>query len=270
MTWTKLGEEFGDEARDLTDAEYRTHVEALCWSNRRLLDLYVPKRDLRRFAETADPEGAAAGLVAKGWWQDATASWYIGLRFPEWQLESVVIDHRRSAAALRQRRHRMHEAGDHSICLRANCAVTRDVTRDPDRNGSVRSPKTEGQGQDRTSSGYSRRAGAGGGAGAGGLGGRATPPEDASHGQPEAPSPKTGDGSNTVVHDDQQIPVNGSAGASHQTVTRARGGRPPLPEPTKQMILSLSAQGVLNQAQIARQAGVARSTVHKVLHQVAS
>jgi hypothetical protein len=190
--------------------------------------------------------------------------------------ESLLPRKRANQAAYRRRR---CESGRHDKnCPPSSCPVklARAQERDQRVTGNAGtgrvgsgSTKTEGLVEDRTSSGYSRRAGAGGD-GAGGFGGMAKPPEDASHGQPEAPSPKTGDGSNTVVHDDQQIPDEVLAGASHQTVTRARGGRPPLPEPTKQMILSLSAQGVLNQAQIARQAGVARSTVHKVLHQVAS
>jgi hypothetical protein len=149
MSWTKLGDEFSDEARDLTDAEFRTHVEALNWSNRRLLDLMIPKRDLRRFAESRDAEAAAAGLVAKGWWSSLKAHWDIGLRFPEWQLERTVIEHRREGAALRKRRQRLHESGDHSTCI--SCShVTRDGTRDPGRVGTGRdgSPRTVGSGLD--------------------------------------------------------------------------------------------------------------------------
>ena len=132
MTWTKLGDEFSDEARDLTDAEHRTHVDALGWSNRRGLDLPIPKRDLRKFAESPDVEAAVVGLVVKGWWADRGDSWYAGLRFPEWQLERAVVEQRKQANALRVRRSRMHKAGDHSICVAGHCpdAVTGDVTRD--------------------------------------------------------------------------------------------------------------------------------------------
>lgn len=130
MTWTKLGDEFGDEARDLTDAEYRTHVDALGWSNRRGLDLLIPKRDLRKFAESPDVETAVIGLVVKGWWADRGDSWYAGLRFPEWQLERAVVNQRKEANALRVRRSRMHKAGDHSICIAGNCpAVAHDQIR---------------------------------------------------------------------------------------------------------------------------------------------
>ncbi len=145
MTWTKLGDEFADAARDLSSDAFRTHVEALLWSNRRLLDLVVPKRDLSRFAEASDARAAAEELVAIGWWQDAVDSWYIGVHFAEWQQESAVISHRRKLSAERQQRHRLHKAGDHSMCANT-CSVTRDVTpastrespRDPGRDGTGR------------------------------------------------------------------------------------------------------------------------------------
>ncbi len=142
MTWTKLGDEFSDETRDLTDAEVRTHVDALNWSNRRGLDLHIPKRDLQRFAESQAAAEAVTGLAVKGWWEDRGDSWYVGLRFPEWQLERAVIDKRRDAAALRKRRQRLHEAADHSLCIPGGPCPhvtrdeTRDETRDPVRFGS--------------------------------------------------------------------------------------------------------------------------------------
>lgn len=145
MTWTKLGEEFGDAARKLSDAAFRTHVEALMWSNRRLLDLLIDPDDIRRFAETKHPEEAVAELVDAEWWRDEGEGWFIGCKFDDWQLEKAVIDVRREQSALRQRRHRMHAAGDHSLCT-DRCSVTRDtsrdemsdVARDPVRNGPVR------------------------------------------------------------------------------------------------------------------------------------
>jgi hypothetical protein len=114
VTWTKLGSEFAYQARDLTDAEHRTHVDALGWSNERGLDLVIPKRDLRRFGDSPDAAAAPDGLISKGWWEDRGDCWYIGLRFPEWQLERAVIRQRREATALRGRRARMHKAGDYS------------------------------------------------------------------------------------------------------------------------------------------------------------
>lgn len=129
--WTKLGDEFPDAARDLADAAFRTHVEALCWSNRRGLDLHIPKRDLKRFAETDDPDTAAKHLVATGWWDDHGDTWSIGNRFADWQIESAVVTHRREASARTSRRHRMHKAGDHTLCLPDRCPeAPRDESRD--------------------------------------------------------------------------------------------------------------------------------------------
>lgn len=152
MTWTKLGDEFSDEARDLTDAEYRTHSDALIWSNRRGLDLLVPKRDLRKFGESPLADDAPEGLIAKGWWADEGECWNIGLRFPEWQIERAVIKQRQEANALRVRRSRMHKAGDHSICVVGNCPAARpdvmhydmrDDMRDPGRVGTGLSAPTD-------------------------------------------------------------------------------------------------------------------------------
>jgi Recombination endonuclease VII len=114
VTQTRLGENFPYEARGLTDAEFRTHVEALVWSNWRGLDLLIPKCDLRRLAYSPDAETAVAGLIAKGWWADRGDCWYVGLRFPEWQIERAAVEQRREAGALYSRRHRMHKAGDYS------------------------------------------------------------------------------------------------------------------------------------------------------------
>lgn len=218
MTWTKLGQEFPDEARGLTDGELRTHVEALCWSNRRGLDLQVPKRDLTRFAETDERQAAADGLVAKGWWADRGAGWYVGLRFPEWQLEKSVVDHRRDGNALRVRRHRMHMAGDHSICLPKNCEaarvmrddiryVTRYVTDDPVRNGTERSTRAEGPVQAPAD---------------------ANPGRDADRLAPSRPAnPAGSDGSNGEAGQAQQFRDRGTA--SQQGTdrnARAHAGRP--------------------------------------------
>lgn len=121
MTWTKLGDEFSDAAAGLSDAAFRLHVEALGWSNRRLLDLVVPKRDVRRFAETPDPAAAAAELVAASWWVDRGDAWHIGLRFPEWQRDRVQVEHQRERKARDQRRKRLHDVGDHSVCIVGRC-----------------------------------------------------------------------------------------------------------------------------------------------------
>jgi len=124
LNWTKFGDEYPVEARELTDPEWRTHGEALMWSNGRKLDLHVPKRDVRRFAEYDSPVGidvVIKGLLDKGWWRDDGDTWFVGLRHPEWQRTSEEIRIDRDKAAARMRRVRRHSKGDHSLCLAADC-----------------------------------------------------------------------------------------------------------------------------------------------------
>ncbi|WP_286344440.1 hypothetical protein [Frondihabitans sucicola] len=67
VTWTKLSDDFGDDNWSLSDAAFRLHTEALIWSNRKLLDMVIPKEDVARFAKR--PE-AVEELLEAGWWED--------------------------------------------------------------------------------------------------------------------------------------------------------------------------------------------------------
>src|SRR4051794_23470403 len=124
-----LGDEFSREAWPLSDAAWRLHVEALIYSNGFLLDLMIPKVDVRRFGKN-DDAATIEELVAAGWWQDVGDAWWIGCRHSEWQLERAVIEKRRAEATKRKRRSRLHQAGDHSLCTNNCSSVTRDETRD--------------------------------------------------------------------------------------------------------------------------------------------
>jgi hypothetical protein len=64
MTWTKLSDDFADDCWTLSDAAHRLHIEGLTWSNRKLLDLRIPKEDVRRFKR---PE-ALPELLDIGYW----------------------------------------------------------------------------------------------------------------------------------------------------------------------------------------------------------
>lgn len=66
MTWTKLSDDFADDCWTLSDAGHRLHVEGLTWSNRKLLDLQIPKEDVHRFKR---PE-AVSELLSIGWWTE--------------------------------------------------------------------------------------------------------------------------------------------------------------------------------------------------------
>lgn len=74
MTWTKLSDDFSDDAWRLSDKAFRLHVEGLVWSNRKLLDLVLLKDEVQRWAKR--PE-AADELVERGWWEDWGDRYYI-------------------------------------------------------------------------------------------------------------------------------------------------------------------------------------------------
>jgi hypothetical protein len=69
MVWAKLDDTYGDDCAPLSDAAFRTHTEGLGWTMRRVTEGRITQRDLRRFAETKDPDTAVAELVETGWWE---------------------------------------------------------------------------------------------------------------------------------------------------------------------------------------------------------
>jgi hypothetical protein len=96
MSWTKLSDGYADETWELSDAAYRLHTDGLIWSNRRLLDLVIPKDDVRRFAKTP---GAVRELLEGGFWEDM-GSVYVILHHAEHQRrkESVIARQEANAA----------------------------------------------------------------------------------------------------------------------------------------------------------------------------
>jgi hypothetical protein len=88
MTWTKLSDDFTDDTWTLSDAAYRLHSDGLVWSNRKLLDLRIPKDDLRRFKT---PE-AIGELLTGGWWIDQGAYYLIQHHAAYQRLREAVIN----------------------------------------------------------------------------------------------------------------------------------------------------------------------------------
>lgn len=136
MTWAKLSDSFGDEVAALSDAAFRTHVEGLLWTMRRETDGHLAERDVRRFAETADPAGAVQELIEHGLWRSEQGG-YVVLHHMEHQPERRVIEARRAAAADRQTRRRRKDAGlTMPVSQRESRGESRrDITRDPGRDG---------------------------------------------------------------------------------------------------------------------------------------
>lgn len=93
MTWTKLSDDFGDDCWSLSSDAFRLHVEGLTWSNRKLLDLRIPKDDLRRFAKCPD---AVAELLAVQWWADA-GSHYVIRHHASYQRSSDAVVRQQAA-----------------------------------------------------------------------------------------------------------------------------------------------------------------------------
>ena len=135
MTWTKLSDSFGDELAGLSDAAFRTHVEGLLWTMRRETDGHLGEREVRRFAETAEPGAAVQELLDHGLWAHKPGG-YVVLHHLEHQPEREVMAARRATAADRQARKRRKDAGlGVEVSPRES---RRDDTRDPGRDGSGR------------------------------------------------------------------------------------------------------------------------------------
>ena len=107
MVWAKLNDTYGDDCADLSDAAFRTHTEGLGWTMRRVTEGRITERDLRRFAETADPDAAVAELVKTTWWEEHPSGdgWLI-VRDMGYQRTKEQIEADRAATADRQRRWR--------------------------------------------------------------------------------------------------------------------------------------------------------------------
>lgn len=115
MTWTKLSDAFGDECASLSDAAFRTHVEALLWIMRRETGGVISDRDVLRFAETENPDEAIAELIACGFWTRSTRRTrgvtYHVMHHMEHQDDPELTRVRREKAAERSRNWRRKRAG---------------------------------------------------------------------------------------------------------------------------------------------------------------
>lgn len=158
MTWLKTGAEFSKELAGISDAAYRTHHEGLGYALDRENDGLLSERDVRRFAETADPASAVQELLDHGLWVREGDGYRIVHHMDE-QPTAANIRLKRANDAARQRRKREMDALKASgltekeaaaryeevqaVSRRDSQAVSRrdsqvDITRDPVRNGTVR------------------------------------------------------------------------------------------------------------------------------------
>lgn len=140
MTWLKLSDDFSDECAELSDAAYRSHVEALGWCMRRETGGLLTKRDIRRCLETEDPWAAVDELLEAGFWVREGESYRI-VHHINHQPEPDVLARRRERAAERQRKQRRKQAG-----LSDPARSQRESQRD-ERSKSMRDPGRVGTGR---------------------------------------------------------------------------------------------------------------------------
>ena len=135
MTWAKLGDTFIDDPDllALPRGVRLLHVEAIVWCCKHLTDGQIRGHVLPRLTDEPDPLGAAAQLVAAGFWRTSGEGWEV-VGFLDDQPSRQQVEQRHEDSRLRQERSRRHRAGDHSQCMRGRyCpegAVTRDSSRD--------------------------------------------------------------------------------------------------------------------------------------------
>jgi len=149
MTWTKLSDDFGDQCASLSDAAFRTHVEALIWTMRRETGGYLSTRDVTRLAESLHSDMAAAELVQAGYWSIENDGYRV-VHHMEHQPEIEVIAARRRNDAERQRRKRYKAARVENGEQSSRRDTRRDDPRDPGRVGSGREKRTYDEQSSRT------------------------------------------------------------------------------------------------------------------------
>ena len=112
MTWLKLAESFADdcEAVELSGAAFRLHVEALCWTMRRISGGRLTERDVRRLSTSEHTAAAVDELLAVGFWVPV-GDGYLIRHHMEHQPEPDLIIKRRDATAERVRKYRRRQAG---------------------------------------------------------------------------------------------------------------------------------------------------------------
>jgi hypothetical protein len=101
MTWVKLDDQFPIHRKvgALSDAAFRLHVEALCWSARNLTDGAIETEELRTVTRIGRPERYAAELVRWGAWRETETGWEIHDYLDYQQSRSKVLHMREVRAA---------------------------------------------------------------------------------------------------------------------------------------------------------------------------
>ena len=112
MTWVRLDDNFPDHPKveALSDAAFRLHVTAMCYSARLLTDGFVSASRARRLCEQPDAEALIDELVASGCW-DATERGYVIHDFTEYNPTAEQVKRDREENARRQAEFRNRRRG---------------------------------------------------------------------------------------------------------------------------------------------------------------
>ena len=105
MPWVRLDDQFPIHRKVdiLSDAAFRLHVSAICWSARNLTDGFVAARELNTVARTRKPSRFVAELVSSGVWRPVDGGWLIH-DYLDFQPSKEKVERERAAKAERQKR----------------------------------------------------------------------------------------------------------------------------------------------------------------------
>lgn len=107
MTWAKFEDRFPwhRKVRGLSDAAFRLHVSAVCWSCEHLTDGAIPADDLPLVSDVKRTGPAVAELVRRGLWDEVQDGWEVH-DFLIYNESREVVLARREADAERKRKGR--------------------------------------------------------------------------------------------------------------------------------------------------------------------
>lgn len=117
MTWAKIDDRAidGPTLLALPRGVRHMHIEGIVWCCRHETDGHIPRHAIGKVTDEPDMVDAAAQLVAAGLWAATVSGWEI-VDFLAVQRSKEDIEKVKVLADARQRRHRQHQAGDHSLC----------------------------------------------------------------------------------------------------------------------------------------------------------
>jgi hypothetical protein len=112
MPWARLDDRFPThpKVRPLSDAAFRLHVSALCWTAENLTDGRIESRQLRYVSDVKQPTRAAKELVESGLWHVGESGWSIN-DWHEYNPSREEVLTRRQNETEKKRRQRREKLG---------------------------------------------------------------------------------------------------------------------------------------------------------------